>query len=68
MSDTDRLVATVRQFPGMQASAAFHRAGLRLSNNYRATLVFLARRAGLLAPSEPGERWGRLYPVEVSDV
>jgi hypothetical protein len=64
MTDTDRLLAVVRQFPGMQASAAFHRAGLRLSNNYRCTLVFNARRAGRLAPSERGERWGRLYPVE----
>lgn len=66
MTDTDRLLAVVRQFPGMRASAAFHRAGLKLSNNYRATLVFNARRDGLLAPSVKGERWGRLYPAESS--
>jgi hypothetical protein len=64
MTDTDLLLAVVRRFPGMQASAAFHRAGLRLSNNYRCTLVFNARRDGLLAPSVRGERWGRLYPAE----
>ena len=66
MTDTDRLLAVVRQFPGMVASAAFHRAGLKLSNNYRATLVFWARKNGLLAPSVKGERWGRLYPAESS--
>jgi hypothetical protein len=64
MTDTDRLLAIVRKFPGMRASAAFHRAGLKLNNNCRASLIFRIRRAGLLAPATSGGKWGRLYPAE----
>jgi hypothetical protein len=64
MTDTDRLLAVVRQFPGMISSAAFRRAGLKLNNNCRASLIFRIRRAGLLVPATPGDKWGRLYPAE----
>lgn len=55
------LLAYVRTHEGCSASEVCWQIGERLSPNVRSKWISSLRRAGKLAPSEPGKRYGRLY-------